>query len=584
MTGLVYSLARGGDISWLSYYFAEFVSRQAGSAIDDLPGLSAALVSEANLAGDVCVELDHYRTRPLFSSGQVDAGLIPGNLDSADWCARLQECSCVGEPHEKAPLILDGHRLYLGRFWFYEDFVANKIRAMLDGQNSVDPQTIVSRIDALFATEQVVDQDQKDAVLAAATKRFSVISGGPGSGKTSTVVRILAMLLALDPACRIALAAPTGKAAARMTDSIRQRLDHVDINGSTRNNLPGEATTLHRLLGYRRNGFNYDEHNRLPVECVVIDEASMIDLKLMFHLLAALPEHARLILLGDRDQLASVAAGNVLGDITGHGYALDTGISPLAASIALLRNNYRFDRDSAIGAMASLVNQGRSTDAVDLLRRNDAGLRWYREATDQVDAEALAWLYDAYQPVFEQDTPEDALGIYESTRVLCATNWGPCGVESLNSGISSALLASNQMPESDLYHGLPIMITRNNHELGLYNGDTGILWQYQQQGLRACFREPGGGIRDLAINRLPDFTPAWASSVHKSQGSEFDSVLLVLPYDPESEVLSRELIYTAITRARQQFILHAAESVVTNAIEKLTRRHSGLAHKLGWPV
>ena len=583
MTGLVYSLARGGDISWLSYYFAEFVSRQAGSAIDDLPGLSAALVSEANLAGDVCVELDRYRTRPLFSSEQIDAGLIPGNLDSTDWCARLQQCSCVGGPHENAPLILDGHRLYLGRFWFYEDFVAKKIRAMLDDQTTPDPQTIVSHIDALFATEKVVDEDQKSAVLAAATKKFSVISGGPGSGKTSTVVRILAVLLTLDPACRIALAAPTGKAAARMTDSIRQRLGHVDIDNNTIKNLPGEATTLHRLLGYRRNGFNYDEHKRLPVDCVVIDEASMIDLKLMFHLLAAMPEHARLILLGDRDQLASVAAGNVLGDITGHGHTLDTRISPLAASIALLRNNYRFDRGSAIGEIASLVNQGRSAEAIDLLCLNDAGLRWYRESPDQIDAEALAWLYDAYQPIFEQETPEAALRIYESTRVLCATNWGPCGVESLNARISAALLARNQMPESDLYGGLPIMITRNHHDLRLYNGDTGILWQYRQ-GLRACFRDSDGGIRNLAINRLPEFTPAWATSVHKSQGSEFDSVLLILPFDPESEALSRELIYTAITRARQQFILHAAKSVVINAIEKLTRRHSGLAHKLGWPV
>ncbi len=583
MKSLLYNLARGGDISWLSYYFAEFVSRQAGDAIDDLAGLSAALVSEANLAGNVCVELDRYRAQPLFSSEQIDAALIPGNLDSADWRARLQKCSCVGGPDENAPLVLDGHRLYLGRFWFYEDVVARKISTMLDNETNTDPQAIGAHIDALFATEKLVDEDQKNAVLTAASKSFSVISGGPGSGKTSTVVRILAVLLTLDPACRIALAAPTGKAAARMTDSIRQRLDQIDIDSSTTKNLPVEATTLHRLLGYRRNGFNYNENNRLPVDCVVIDEASMIDLKLMFHLLVALPAHARLILLGDRDQLASVAAGNVLGDITGHGHALETRISPLAASIALLRNNYRFDRDSAIGEIASLVNRGRSADAVNLLRRDDAGLRWYRVSTDQIDAEALAWLYDAYQPIFEQDTPEGALDIYESTRVLCATNRGPCGVESLNSRISSALLARNQMPESDLYSGLPIMITRNHHELGLYNGDTGILWQYPQ-GLRACFRDAGEGIRDLAINRLPDFTPAWASSVHKSQGSEFDSVLLILPFDPESEVLSRELVYTAITRARQRFILHAADSVVINAIEKLTRRHSGLAHKLGWPV
>jgi exodeoxyribonuclease V alpha subunit len=166
--------------------------------------------------------------------------------------------------------------------------------------------------------------------------------------------------------------------------------------------------------------------------------------------------------------------------------------------------------------------------------------------------------------------------------VLCATNQGYFGAESLNHRISSALLAHNNLPESNLYSGLPIMITRNHHELGLFNGDTGILWQFEN-GLRACFRDPGGGIRDLAINRLPEFTPAWASTVHKSQGSEFDSVLLILPSDPESGVLSRELLYTAITRARQQFILHAASSVVVRAIDNLTRRHSGLAYKLGWP-
>lgn len=307
----------------------------------------------------------------------------------------------------------------------------------------------------------------------------------------------------------------------------------------------------------------------------------MIDLKLMYHLLAALPQSARLILLGDRDQLASVAAGNVLGDITGHGCALDDQSAPVADSIALLRNNYRFDEDSAIGDMATLVNQGRSDAVIELLRANDRGLRWFEGNSDQLDARALAWLHDAYQPIFECDTPQKALEVYESTRLLCATNRGPCGVESLNRNISSALLARNQIPESDLYGGLPVMITRNHRELGLFNGDTGILWHFEQ-GLRACFRDANGDIRDLAISRLPDFVPAWASTVHKSQGSEFDAVLLILPFDPESGALSRELLYTAVTRARRQFYLHAPAGVVINAVEKLTRRRSGLAQKLGW--
>lgn len=582
MTNLLYSLARNGDIHWLSYYFAEFIAKQAQTSNDELPGLSAALVSEANLAGNVCIELDAYSMRPLFSSSRIDAAEIPVGLDCDDWCARLRTTPCIGGPNENAPLVLDENRLYLNRLWFYEDFVAQKIRAMLEQEAITNPLKITAQVDKLFPASDTVDQDQKDAVLAAASKPFSVISGGPGSGKTSTIVRILAVLLALNPECRIALAAPTGKAAARMMVSIRQRVDQIGLGNNTKITIPGEATTIHRLLGYRRNGFSYNELHRLPVDCVVIDEASMIDLKLMFHLLAALPDQAQLILLGDRDQLASVAAGNVLGDITGHGHALDIGTTAVAASIALLRNSYRFNRDSAISQIASLVNQGQSAAATDLLRNTDKGLLWYAEESDQIHAEALVWIYNAYQPVFESDVPADALEIYETTRVLCATNQGYFGVESLNQRISVALLARNKLPETNLYSGLPIMITRNHHELGLFNGDTGILWQYED-GLRACFRDSDGGIRDLAINRLPEFTPAWASTVHKSQGSEFDSVLLILPSDPESGALSRELLYTAITRARQRFILHAASSVVVRAIENLTRRHSGLAYKLGWP-
>jgi exodeoxyribonuclease V alpha subunit len=362
-----------------------------------------------------------------------------------------------------------------------------------------------------------------------------------------------------------------------MIDSIRERVDQLDIAETSKNALPAEARTIHRLLGYRRGGFVYNENHRLAYDCVIVDEASMVDLKLMYHLLAALPDNARLILLGDRDQLASVAAGNVLGDITGHGHATDTGAAGLSTSIALLRSNYRFGKDTAIGELADLVNHGDDAAAIELLAQGQRGLRWYSEQPDRIHAQALNWIYDAYQPIFTSHTAADALDIYESTRVLCATNLGPLGVESLNQTISRALLARNEIAESALYHGMPIMITRNHHQLGLYNGDTGILWSHDQ-GLRACFRDATQGIRDLAINRLPGFTPAWASTVHKSQGSEFDSVLLIMPADA-----SRELVYTAVTRARKQFVLHGGAKVMAGAIGRLTRRHSGLAQKLGWP-
>ena len=582
MSSLLHNLARNGDISWLSYYFAEFVAKQAQSGIGELLSLSAAMVSEANQRGNVCVELGRFNQRPLFNSGYLDATEIPCGIDSASWCAQLRASRCVGGPRDSAPLTLDGERLYLNRYWNYEEHVAARIRAMLEISDDLDNERILQQVERIFADSGLVDQDQKRSVATAARKHFCVISGGPGSGKTSTVIRILAVLTALDPYIRIALVAPTGKASARMMDSISQRIDQIDMDPAIRDALPTTASTIHRLLGYRRHGYRYHEHHQLAVDCVVVDEASMIDLELMFHLLTALPATARLILLGDRDQLASVAAGNVLGDITGHGYTFEPVSVPLTASIALLRNNYRFDHDSAIGEVAAHVNQGQSKAALQLLRQGDRGLRWYAEGDDQIHVDALAWIYAAYDPIFDHNSPGDALEVYEKTRVLCATNQGPLGVESLNRIISQAMLARNNLPESDLYAGLPILIKRNYHELGLFNGDTGILWRYTT-GLRACFRDSAGNIRDLAVNRLPEFVPAWASTVHKSQGSEFDSVFLVLPSDPDSEALSRELLYTAITRARQQFILHAAKSVVIRSIECLTQRHSGLAQKLGWP-
>ncbi|HUV22823.1 MAG TPA: exodeoxyribonuclease V subunit alpha [Gammaproteobacteria bacterium] len=581
MTILLQQLARDGDISWLSYYFAEFISARDGSQTDDLVGLSAALVSEANLAGNVCVELGQFNGRPLFQSSRSDGLRMPLGRDTAEWTATLLTSVCVGIGGQHSPLIIDDSRLYLNRYWFYENFVSEKILSLLHRESGDDSAQINTTAEALFAEQQDIDKDQMEAVAAAAGKPFSVISGGPGSGKTSTVIRILAVLLAHNPGCRIALAAPTGKAAARMMDSIRQRIDQLDIDDSIKSAIPVEARTIHRLLGYRHHGFGYHQQHRLPLDCVVIDEASMIDLKLMYQLLSALPDEAQLILLGDRDQLASVAAGNVLGDITGHGHRLDSSEAAIASATSLLRSNYRFGRDSGIGELARLVKLGDAGAAGELLRANQAGLRWFDEAGEQVHNTALDWLYDAYQPIFDSATPAQALDAYDKTRLLCATNRGPFGVERLNSQVSSAMLARNQRPESTLFARLPIMITRNFQALGLFNGDTGILWSFDDE-LRACFRDADGSIRDLSINRLPEFKPAWASTVHKSQGSEFDSVLLVLPADPKSEVLSRELVYTGITRARQQFLLHAPDAILTQAITRLTRRHSGLATKLGW--
>lgn len=583
MTSLLHSLARHGDINWLSYYFADFVtSRDSGAdTTDSLLAYSAALVSEASLAGHVCVELDQFSGRSLFRSSRLESTQLPRGPEPLDWRATLLASSCVGGPNQHCPLIVEDTRLYMNRFWFYENFVADRILSMLQRNPVIDNATIETRVEALFASRQDLDGDQKQAVASAAGSPFSVISGGPGSGKTSTVIRILAVMLELNPDFRIALAAPTGKAAARMLDSIRQRIDQLGLDDRFKSALPREAKTIHRLLGYRQRGFTYHQRHRLPLDCVIVDEASMIDLRLMYQLLAALPQHAQLILLGDRDQLASVAAGNVLGDITGHGRQAASGTAAMTRATCLLRNNYRFGSDSAIAELAGQVNCGDDEAALDLLQRNEPGLHWFNVNGDRLDDDARAWLYDAYQPVFDSATPAQALEVYEKTRLLCATNHGSFGIDTLNRMISQAMLARNQLAPAEHYPGLPIMITRNFRELDLFNGDTGMLWSFEGE-LRACFRRVDGSIRDLAVNRLPEFIPAWAITVHKSQGSEFDTVLLVLPEDAQAEVLSRELLYTAITRARHRFLLHASRQVVAQAIRRIIRRHSGLAAKLGW--
>ena len=569
MKAVLAQLARAGKISWLSYYFAEFVARYDNSAIDDVIALSAALVSEANRAGDVCIDIESHGGRPWFSDSASDAEAIAPAAD--EWLNLLENSTCVGL---RQPLTLDSGRLYLNRYWHYESAVAERILA----KSRVAPVAQSTTADDAPGSG---NPEQNAAVATASRHQFSVISGGPGSGKTSTVVRILLKLLQQDPDLRIGLAAPTGRAAARMMESIQRGLQSLETDTSLTGNLPRTASTIHRLLGYRRDGYEHDRNNPLALDCIVIDEASMIDLQLMYHLLEALSANARLILLGDRDQLASVAAGNVLGDITGHGQEPDQQTSPLSASIALLRKNYRFSKDSAIGDLSARVNQGDPDAVISMLRLGQGGLQWHDRFDDRVDAGALKPLLEAYRSVFECNEPAEALQVFTETRMLCATNHGPLGVVELNRQISNALQSDPGSGDAGLFHGLPIMITRNQHELSLYNGDTGVVWQ-TTEGLRACFADGDGGVRSLSLNRLSDYEPAWAITVHKAQGSEYDSVLLVLPEDADNEVLTRELLYTAITRARKSFRLHGAERAIRAAVARLTRRRSGLAERLGW--
>lgn len=606
MKSLLEVLARQGDISGLSYGFARFIAEQSACDVDSLLAFSAALVSENNQRGDVCVALDQYIDQPLFDTERVPAEALPTGGELQQWQQSLLESPCVGEPGEETPLILDNRRLYLNRYWHYENRVAEMIAMRLQIPPDID-SSLSQQLEILFpgSRQQGPVDEQKLAAALAASHRFVVISGGPGTGKTSTVIKILAVLLGQQSDMRIKLAAPTGKAAARMMESIQLRIDDHSLEPGIRELMPRQASTIHRLLGYRGRRFQYCASNPLALDCLVVDEASMIDLRLMYRLLDAIPEQARIILLGDRDQLASVTAGNVLGDITGHGRSIgysqpqavrlaalidapvqdipiSTHPSAIADSIALLSHSYRFSPDSGIAQLARLINLGAGDEVIEHLQAPDSQLSWYLPDVDRLQPAALDWLLEAYQPVVSSDDVEQALAAFEQSRALCAVRSGPFGVEELNRQVEASMRSRHWIDTGDNFRGKPILITVNDYELELFNGDTGILWPDEQGILRACFRSADQGIRQLSIFNLPEYVTAWAMTVHKSQGSEFDSVLLVLPPQADSIALSRELLYTGVTRTRAHLHLHASSEALLKAIKSPAQRHSGLAQKLGW--
>lgn len=644
-------LVESGALTPLSCHFARFIARQSGQREDSLLVLTAALLSQSNQRGDVCLDLGRWAGAPLFESTTSAFGIAPALAETSapvleQWQETLLRSPCVGKPGELAPLILDGPRLYLQRYWSDEQAVYQAINVRLQGVEEIDLTRLQRGLERLYPTHAMAahsgSHPQLDllappaavapdwqcvASALAVTRRFAVISGGPGTGKTTTVVKVLVLLLEQNPALRLRLAAPTGKAAARMVESIRAARSRLNLAPELAALLPDEASTLHRLLGYQgnsaRGGFRYNRLNPLLVDCLVIDEASMIDLTLMKALLDATPATTRIILLGDRDQLASVDAGNVLGDITGHGRELTyspamaellarlTGIEQnwlpqnaagpaVADAIALLRTSHRFSADSAIGRLATLVNSGEDAAALALLlqwRDSRADNVW--QGDNQEDKEVvllqpaasewnplnravLEWAMSRYSAYLRCDSVEDALQTFESTRILCASHEGPCGDMEINRLLAERLRARGLLESGEDFHGKPVMITVNDYELELFNGDIGLLWRDAEGVLQACFAQLDGQVRRLPARSLPDHVTAWALTVHKSQGSEFDQVMLVLPADVDSPLLLRELLYTGITRARSRLLIHSAAEVFAAACRTPVQRSSGLAGLLGW--
>jgi exodeoxyribonuclease V alpha subunit len=573
-------------------HFARFMERLSGSPNPEV-ALAAAMASRSQGQGSICLDLRTVAGTVFPNEGTRVRLQLPA-LDT--WVAALRKAPVVGRPTEFKPLVLDGReRLYLHRYWEYESNLAKAIlrRAELES-GGMNEALLAEGLTRLFPvnSDAAGTDGQRIAASMAVRKNFCVISGGPGTGKTRTVVALLVLLLeqAGDQPLRIALAAPTGKAAARLQESLRKWQEALPCEAAVRARLPTESFTLHRLLGSLPDcaRSKYDAENPLPFDVVVVDEASMVDLALMARLFAATPPAARLILLGDPDQLASVEAGAVLGDIC-HGGAAENqparATGPLSACMGRLKMNYRFGADNGILALSQSIHDGDADRVVGLLRETGAGFAGIigaaLPARGQLKARMRERVVAFFRAVLEAGDPAAALKALNRYRILSPLRQGPYGVASLNQMGEEILRETQLIPGRDpWYAGRPILITRNDATLKLFNGDIGLLLPEASSGeLRAWFLDGGQIARSLLPVRLPAHETAFAMTIHKSQGSEFEEVLFILP-DHDYPVLTRELLYTGVTRASQRVEIWHEESILRAAVGRRIERTSGLREAL----
>jgi len=663
--------ANAGWLRWLDTEFVVFLHRQMPDATPAVL-LAAALTSHQNGHGHACLDLDYCLAEPERALSlppespahqpAVTPQQLLRQLDREQWLRALQHSALIG--HNNEPLVMDASSgrplLYLRRFWHYEQTLARNIQQRLMTPPILDDQQLAATIDMIFdrlshhntdnkpALEPAPQLDwQKIACALAARNRFAIITGGPGTGKTTTVVKLLAVLQAMhqhdaNQPLRIRLAAPTGKAAARLSTSITSQLTRHGLQG-----IPGDVSTVHRLLGPIRDSrfFRHHAGNPLPADVVVIDEASMVDIELMALLLEALPAHAKLILLGDKDQLASVEAGAVLGSLCQYaGQAryqpdtaqwitsatgqrvpadyIDSQGSALDQAITMLRYSHRFGQVPGIGKLAAAVNASASADTLNTLfdgRYDELQRLRINSSRDPVFERLISDRTHGYghfltvvanPPAHDCDSKTRdnwALQVLKAQgqfQLLVALRKGEFGIEGLNPRIEAILrhhgllgatpdqpdaIGAAQPSAATWYAGRPVMVTRNDYNLALMNGDIGITLPYPntaQDGrgtsLRVAFptADPHQPVRWILPSRLQSVETVFAMTVHKSQGSEFNHTALMLPQH-DNPVLTRELIYTGITRAARQFsLIESNAGVLPTAVASSIFRASGLLHAI----
>ena len=576
--------------------------------VDEPTLLALALAVRATRLGHVCVVLDDVPTSLVIEERRDGADVTSVSVDALPWPGRtawakaLRSSPAVAAGSAEAgelirPLVFDGERVYLERYWRHEQVVGSDLlaRAGVEAAPGDVLPLPVALLDQLFgpSSERAPDL-QRIAAEAALTRRLVVIAGGPGTGKTRTIARLLAAAhqMALDARrpLEVALAAPTGKAAQRLTEAVRNEIEVADLPAPLREPLLATAaSTIHRLLGSTGGlEFRHDHDDPLAADIVVIDEASMISLPLMARLLDAVRPEARLVLVGDPYQLTSIEAGAVLGDVVGPAAVAGWGgsllLGPLSGGVVVLERVHRFGAESAIAALADAVRGGDADRALEVLRAGSSEVTWVHSDDHAARGAVERFVVDnAIEVVGAAREGDRARGLAAASdlKVLAATRRGPLGTDEWRDRIE-ALIARRDARVAvgrRWYVGRPVIVIENDYSNALFNGDTGLVVA-TEAGSAVAFPR-GETTRDLRPSQLAQVETWWSMTIHKSQGSEFRHVVVSLP-KAGSPILTRELLYTGITRAREQLTIVADEAAIRAAIERTVARASGLQSRL-WP-
>ena len=647
------------DIEAIDYFFAKemLTALKESTEILTKPSIKLSITQEQILthvffalsaslrAGHTCLPLTELAQQhwavAVDDQGQCShQGFMFPDKDTLFNCLTAFNISADAQQ----PIVFENNRVYMRRYYQFEQTLANDIKARLTQRLTqrlpTSPENISRVLQQLFPLVKDKAQEidwQQIAVANAMNKNFTVIAGGPGTGKTYTVTKLLAALVMLNtntatnklshnPALEIALVAPTGKAAQRLSESIISAITGFKtlINANILAAIPTEAKTIHRLLGVIPNSpnFRHDQNNHLSCDVLLIDEVSMVDLPMMTRLFRALKKETKIILLGDADQLPSVAVGSVLADIAPRPHS---GYSPANANylaqvcqldvqqlnhafmstanhsdhLSFLVTSRRFDGEGGIGKLATHVIKGESTQSWQLLQAANEN---NRNQLALVEGDLHDWLSplikEYYQGISRCDTLDDAFALFAKFRILCVTRQGEFGVDAINQWVKEQLAVNTAQPwgqSHQNYHGMPIMISENDYRLGLFNGDIGLLWHansntstnasdnasLHSNHLMAFFEQPKTAdgethYKTLLPSRLPKYDSVYAMTIHKTQGSEFTHVAMLLPKQSNNLLLSRELLYTGITRAKTQLTIASNKQTWQQGVTSVVKRYSGL--------